>query len=377
MALPTEVQRAIERAHAHYPQQEQQGQGDPAPTHPTPNTAPAFGQSGEPAPTHPPQQQTPPTSHEQPRDEQGRYSQPPQQQAPQQQPQQEQTPQYDERNDATYWRARFEKLERSYSDLERYQGEQMQSLRQQAEQERNQRQQLEAQLQAMQQQGAGQQRGGDYDLSIFDAEEREAYGDDMLKTIMKATGGRRPDSMGQQQAQQGGQPYGAQSAGDNGPGFNQQQAPQDQGQQQAPRRDAQQEEAEARFYARLAQVTPNHETINHDPAFLKWLDQPDPATGMVRQEVLNYHAQHGNADKVGEMFNEFDRQANRNAPADMVQPRQRPSSAEVGGSSGSGEIWAQANIDALYRDSRKMPADEFAKWEAELFRAQREGRVQG
>jgi len=55
----------------------------------------------------------------------------------------------------------------------------------------------------------------------------------------------------------------------------------------------------------LDKAVPDWETINKDPAFLKWLGEMDPLTGIQRQELLNQAHKALDAPRVANFFNSW------------------------------------------------------------------------
>lgn len=64
-------------------------------------------------------------------------------------------------------------------------------------------------------------------------------------------------------------------------------------------------DAEAAFWAKLAEIEPEYEDIDARQEWLTWLAQPDDHTGMVRQDILDRHRQARNAAGVAKVFQAF------------------------------------------------------------------------
>jgi hypothetical protein len=64
-------------------------------------------------------------------------------------------------------------------------------------------------------------------------------------------------------------------------------------------------DAEAAFWAQLAEIEPDYEDINARQEWLVWLAQPDDATGLVRQDILDRHRRARNAAGVAKVFQAF------------------------------------------------------------------------
>jgi len=63
--------------------------------------------------------------------------------------------------------------------------------------------------------------------------------------------------------------------------------------------------AKDKYFDELAAALPNWQTINHDPKFLAWCDQPDPMTGYPRIQILTQSAKALNSQRVIAVFNRY------------------------------------------------------------------------
>ncbi|ASK18862.1 hypothetical protein [Halomonas sp. N3-2A] len=141
-----------------------------------------------------------------------------------------------------------------------------------------------------------------------------------------------------------------------------------------------QEDAEARFWIGLEQAVPNYQQINSEPAFLQFLSTFNPQTGKQYQQALS-QAQHSlDAKGVADVFKLYLNQAKptqqqRQVPDEQVEPR--TTKAAPTPSSQGGKLWTGADITQFYRDKTagRYSADEAQRLEADIFAAQREGRV--
>lgn len=144
----------------------------------------------------------------------------------------------------------------------------------------------------------------------------------------------------------------------------------------------------ARFTRRLGHLVPTWEQINVDPLFVNdWLQQTERLSGRSRLQLLRDAYQALDADRAAQFFLDYQEEMNP-APAEappshvpkptsLVTPgRSRATAAPK--QSGSGKVWTRADIAKLYDDKmkRKITAEEFAKQERDLFKAQSEGRVE-
>lgn len=106
-----------------------------------------------------------------------------------------------------------------------------------------------------------------------------------------------------------------------------------------------------RFYDALAAEVPDYLEIDQTDGWREWLAQEDPATGMVRQEILNTHAGAQNAAKVAAMFKRYLKDTKPKTPEPPIAPHGTASNA--GGSSTAAQAPAQgapsrAEIKAYY-----------------------------
>jgi len=141
-----------------------------------------------------------------------------------------------------------------------------------------------------------------------------------------------------------------------------------------------QEDAEARFWMNLEQAVPNYRQINSEAAFLKFLNQFDPQTGRQYQQALSQAQQSLDAKGVADVFKLYLNQAKptqqqRQVPDEQVEPR--TTKATQAPNSQGGKLWTGADITQFYRDKTagRYAADEAQRLEADIFAAQREGRV--
>ena len=135
--------------------------------------------------------------------------------------------------------------------------------------------------------------------------------------------------------------------------------------------------SEASFWTALEEIVPDYMTVNNDPAFHQFLAQFDPQTGKQRQQALNEAQQALDADGVAAMFNAFKQQAQGQSqnriPEDQIDPRSSHASDPPQGQ----HIWTRDEITGFYKDKvdGKYSQDEAQRLEADIFKAQKEGRV--
>lgn len=139
-----------------------------------------------------------------------------------------------------------------------------------------------------------------------------------------------------------------------------------------------QEDAQARFWVNLERAVPTYREVNADPKFHQFLAQFDPQSGRQRQQALIEAQQALDAKGVADIFRTYlDTQAAEAArpkvPEDQVEPRTtRVTDAPQGKT-----LWTRADINQFYRDKTagRYGAEEAERLEADIFAAQREGRV--
>jgi hypothetical protein len=151
--------------------------------------------------------------------------------------------------------------------------------------------------------------------------------------------------------------------------------------------------------AMLAQHVPNWTEVNENPEFLAWLDQSDPYSGHLRGKMLEQAYKSHDGPRVVAFFKGFLNEhaaVTQPAPAASAPPAapapQRkldelvapgtPKAGAAGTQDGSGKrVWTRAEIGKFYDDcsaGRFNSTDGKARraaMEADIFAAQREGRV--
>jgi len=145
----------------------------------------------------------------------------------------------------------------------------------------------------------------------------------------------------------------------------------------------------ATFYGKVSAAVSDLEALNNDPQLLKWLDETtDPETGFRMREIMNRAQQQFNHDTAIKVFNKFKQQI-LGAPPDVrtnTHPPITPATTQATGSMPvspqfSGKIWTRADISKFYRDARegayKGREAEYQAMQADIFKAQNEGRIRG
>jgi hypothetical protein len=128
-------------------------------------------------------------------------------------------------------------------------------------------------------------------------------------------------------------------------------------------------EARHRLDMEVGSLVPNYREVDRNPQWHAWLSQIDPLTGRVRQHVLNDAINAGSAARVKAFFDGFQREvghAPQTARAASTATSHRPT-------------YTRPAIAELYARHRRGEFTEkvWQQIEADIFRAQHEGRVQG
>lgn len=139
------------------------------------------------------------------------------------------------------------------------------------------------------------------------------------------------------------------------------------------------------FKARLVQLVPDVNVLNHDQNFLSWLSQVDPLDthGRTLQERLDEAVNALNAEAAAGFFSAFKKlAAARPQPTDpkanlaaQAQPESRGGPDAPARS--QGKVWTRTEIEAFYTDvSRgKYTPQEKQRIEREIYQAQRDNRI--
>lgn len=102
---------------------------------------------------------------------------------------------------------------------------------------------------------------------------------------------------------------------------------------------AAEQRAEDEFWEKLAELTPDYDEVNKDPAWLVWLAEEDDQLGEQRQLTLNRFRARRDAAKVSAMFERFKKQAGK-------APTAQPPVAPRGGPGGGGNEAPPSNQPA-------------------------------
>jgi hypothetical protein len=124
-------------------------------------------------------------------------------------------------------------------------------------------------------------------------------------------------------------------------------------------------------------AVPNFREIDRDPAWHRWLLGVDVLTGRQRQVLLNDAISRGSASRAIEFFRRFLQEAGGSGA--QIYTQAAPTFSRR--TSSSGPTYSREQIKQLYELHRKGAyTGREAEWnriEADIFRAQREGRVAG
>jgi hypothetical protein len=134
-------------------------------------------------------------------------------------------------------------------------------------------------------------------------------------------------------------------------------------------------EMQLRLHQQVQQAVPDWAAINSDPRWLAWLSQTDPLNGVSRQTLLDRAVQEGRASSVIALFQAFQKEAAAGQPAQSSQPawampNYRPAQP-------NGRLITRPQILEMAGKRRRGEIDDqtWARWEAELCRASKEGRI--
>ena len=143
---------------------------------------------------------------------------------------------------------------------------------------------------------------------------------------------------------------------------------------------------EGQYVATLDLLVPGWERQNDDPKFLAWLQEIDPATNKLRQDLVRQADRAQQGYVTAEIFQAFrdNREIGVRTP---TPPRADDIDPPPGGGAGlpqvdtgiEGTIWTRAEITQLYKDRRegryKGRNEEFRRKEQDIHNASREGRI--
>jgi hypothetical protein len=124
----------------------------------------------------------------------------------------------------------------------------------------------------------------------------------------------------------------------------------------------------------LDAAVPDWRQINADERFHRWLLMPEPYSGIIRDRLLKDAVAAANAQRVVSIFQGFLREAGAAGQAPAGPAPRRAARAPSGQ-----RIYDRAEITRMWNLRRQGKIDDqaWARWEHELCRASKEGRVRG
>jgi uncharacterized protein YjbI with pentapeptide repeats len=128
--------------------------------------------------------------------------------------------------------------------------------------------------------------------------------------------------------------------------------------------------------ANLSETVPDFRQIDNDPYWHRYLLEYDPLSGQVRQRLLNDAVASGDANRVIAFFKGYQREAGRASSSSLPSSQRSRNTAAP-----SKPTYTRDQIAQLYSAHRKGAyrgrEAEWARQEADIIAAGREGRVQG
>ena len=132
----------------------------------------------------------------------------------------------------------------------------------------------------------------------------------------------------------------------------------------------------AAFLADLDTLVPGWKEQNNDPAFLEWLRDVDPVSGMVRQDLLSRYEAERNSRQVDNIFSAFIGKTSKQSQPKLAQ-QVSPSRGHSGAAPQSKPVYTESQIAGFYDAWRRgMYTDEQGKaLEKDIELAYAEGRI--
>lgn len=135
-----------------------------------------------------------------------------------------------------------------------------------------------------------------------------------------------------------------------------------------------------RFDAALTKRVPQWREIDTSPEFMDWLNSSQTRVAIVRDAMANY-----DATAIAEIFELYIQltgtgQEQTPAPEPAKQKLEKKVAPSKGRTSSSAaptedKQWTRSEIAQVFRDRRRYPQKEFEKLQKDIFKAQRENRV--
>ena len=142
--------------------------------------------------------------------------------------------------------------------------------------------------------------------------------------------------------------------------------------------------AQEHFAETLSTKVPDWETLNVDPAFITWLNQPAPFTKESKLSLLRRASSELDATEAAEFFLQYKKEqapaqptAQAPDPSKLVAPGRSKAPASKVDNASNGRMWTRADIGKLYDDKMagRISQKEFDELERDVFKAQRENRI--
>jgi hypothetical protein len=128
---------------------------------------------------------------------------------------------------------------------------------------------------------------------------------------------------------------------------------------------------------RLTAAYANWEKVDADPGFAVWMGETDPLTGQPRAYFFRAANQTGDVQRLAAFYREYGEKVGSDPRESLLTPPGRASAQTPV----TGRIWSQETIRDLYAAIRRGQFQgkdqERRDLEADLFAAQRDGRVRG
>jgi hypothetical protein len=133
------------------------------------------------------------------------------------------------------------------------------------------------------------------------------------------------------------------------------------------------QEQRHRLDAQVAELVPDYQTIDEDPAFHDYLLRVDQLSGRVRQALLNDAIKKGSAERCAAFFHGFQNEHEASPGGSVGASARRPRPAA------SKPIYTPAQIKAFYEAKRRGAyqgrESEADRIERDMFDAQRTNRI--
>lgn len=141
--------------------------------------------------------------------------------------------------------------------------------------------------------------------------------------------------------------------------------------------------ARERFFEGLNREAPHWQRLNEDEGFLTWLSGVDPLTGRTRQELFKEAEVALDSWRIANFFNSYgsagvqEPAQQRTPEPDPMEQMVEPPTSRVSSPPPGKRVWRVADIQDFYTGvkNRQYTMEDVARIEADIFAAQREGRI--